>query len=223
MYGDAELRLAPWLREHPDWFFLATKTRERTGDGARRELERSLDRLGVDQVALIQMHNLVEPDEWEVAHGRGGALDALIRARDEGLIRFIGVTGHGLRIPAMHIRSLARFDYDSVLLPFNFSLLQDDGYRADVDRLLAVCAERGVAVQTIKSLARRRWPSDDEGPRFSWYEPLTDPAAVARAVLLVPTLEAAAGGPVPTVEELEADQVIQGVEPLFDGADFEHV
>ena len=241
MYGDAELRLAPWLQQHPDRFFLATKTKERTGDGARAELERSLDRLGLDQVDLIQMHSLVEPDEWEVAHGPGGALEALVRARDEGLVRFIGVTGHGLRIPAVHVRSLERFDYDSVLLPYSFSLMQNGGYRADVERLFAVCDERGVAVQTIKSLARRRWPSDDEGPRFSWYEPLSDPAAVARAVrfvlarpgiflnsssdarLLVPTLDAADGGPVPTTEELETDQVTQGVEPLFDGGDLEHV
>ena len=241
MYGDAELRLAPWLQQHPDRFFLATKTKERTGDGARAELERSLDRLGVDQVDLIQMHSLVEPDEWEVAHGPGGALEALVRARDEGLVRFIGVTGHGLRIPAVHVRSLERFDYDSVLLPYSFSLMQNEGYRADVERLFAVCDERGVAVQTIKSLARRRWPSDYEGPRFSWYEPLSDPEAVARAVrfvlarpgiflnsssdarLLVPTLDAADGGPVPPTEELETDQVAQGVEPLFDGGDLEHV
>jgi aryl-alcohol dehydrogenase-like predicted oxidoreductase len=241
MYGDAELRLAPWLKAHPDRFFVATKTGERTGDGARAGVERSLDRLGVDQVDLIQLHNLVEPDEWDVAHGPGGALEALVRARDEGLVRFIGVTGHGLRIAAMHTRSLERFDYDSVLLPYNFSLLQDDGYRADVDRLLAQCDERRVAVQTIKALARRRWPSDHEGSRFSWYEPLADPAAVARAVrfvlarpalflnsssdarLLGPTLEAAIGGPAPTTEELEDDQAVHAVHPLFDGADLERI
>src|SRR3954447_21749051 len=177
MYGDAELRLAPWLKDHPGKFFVATKTHARDGDGAREGLERSLTRLGVDHVDLIQLHNLVEPDEWEVAHAPGGALEALERARDEGLTRFIGVTGHGLRIAGMHRRSLQRFDYDTVLLPYNFTLLQDPGYRADVEQLLAECAERDVGVQTIKSIARRRWADAKPAPseqRPSWYEPLTD-------------------------------------------------
>jgi aryl-alcohol dehydrogenase-like predicted oxidoreductase len=240
-YGDAELRLAPWLVVHRDRFFLATKTGERTAQGVRAGLERSLERLGVDHVDLIQLHNLVEPDQWEVAHGPGGALEALERARDEGLVRFIGVTGHGLRIAAMHRRSLERFDYDSVLLPYSFSLLRDDGYRAEVERLLELCVERGVAVQTIKALARRRWPADFEGPRYSWYEPLTEPDAVARAVrfvlarpglflnsssdahLLRPTLEAAAGGPAPSSEELEADQAAHAIRPIFDGGELERL
>ncbi len=240
-YGDAELRLAPWLARHRDKFFLATKTGERSGAEARAELERSLDRLGVDAVDLIQFHNLVEPDEWEVVHAPGGALDAMVQARAEGLVRFIGVTGHGLRIAGSHQRSLERFDYDSVLFPLNHSLLRDDGYRADVDGLLATCAERGIAVQTIKAVARRRW-ADDEEPHFSWYEPLADPDALARAVrfvlsrptlflnsssdarLLRPTLEAVlAGGPAPTDDELEADQQAFGITPLFDGTALERI
>src|ERR1700685_390500 len=151
-YGDSELRIAPWMAEHRARFFLATKTGERSGDGARASLERSLTRLGVDSVDLIQLHNLVEPDEWEVAHGPGGAVEALARARDEGLVRFIGVTGHGLRIAGMHLRSLERFDFDSVLLPYNFALWQDPGYRGDAETLMARCADRHVAVQTIKSV-----------------------------------------------------------------------
>src|ERR1700685_1627044 len=157
-YGDSELRVASWMAEHRQRFFLATKTRQRTGVAARASLERSLTRLGVDSADLIQLHNLVEPDEWEAAHGPGGAVEALARARDEGLARFIGVTGHGLRIAGMHLRSLERFDFDSVLLPYNVALVSDDRYRADVDALLEVCQQRGVAVQTIKSVARRRWP-----------------------------------------------------------------
>jgi aryl-alcohol dehydrogenase-like predicted oxidoreductase len=136
MYGDAELRLAPWLAKHSGEFFLATKTHARDGDGARASLEHSLTRMGVDHVDLIQLHNLVEPDEWDVAHAPGGALEALQRARDEGLARFIGVTGHGLRIARMHLQSLQRFDYDSVLLPYNYTLVQDSSYRADVEELL---------------------------------------------------------------------------------------
>jgi aryl-alcohol dehydrogenase-like predicted oxidoreductase len=239
-YGDAELRLAPWLAAHPDEFFVATKTGDRTGDAARASLERSLERLGVDHVDLIQLHNLVEPDEWEIAFGSGGAVEALARARDEGLARFVGVTGHGLRIATMHLRSLERCDFDSVLLPYSYLLLQHDRYRADVERLLAVCTERDVAVQTIKSVARRRWSDDDTSPRFAWYEPLADAGAVERAVrfvlarpglflntasdarLLGPTLDAAASGQRPPSEaELDADVLAQGMQPLFDGTDLE--
>jgi aryl-alcohol dehydrogenase-like predicted oxidoreductase len=240
-YGDAELRIAPWMPEHRERFFLATKTGERSGDGARASLELSLTRLGVDSVDLIQLHNLVEPDEWEVAHGKGGAVEALARARDEGLTRFIGVTGHGLRIAGMHLRSLERFDFSSVLLPYNYSVMSDDGYRADVEALLEVCEQRGVAVQTIKSVARRRWPAGT-GPQFSWYEPLADGDALGRAVryvlsrpglflnsssdarLLRPMLEAAvAGGPAPTDAEMAADVEQHEIVPLFDGAELERI
>jgi aryl-alcohol dehydrogenase-like predicted oxidoreductase len=235
-YGDSELRLAPWLRDHRQDVFLATKTGERSADGARRQLEASLERLGVDQVDLIQLHNLVEPAEWEQAHGPGGAVDALVRARDEGLVRFIGVTGHGLRIPARHLASLERFDFDSVLFPYNFVLRTDDRYRRQVEDLLALCAARQVATQTIKSVARRRWRDDDDRPRFSWYEPIEGEAAIGRAVrhvlgrpqlflnsssdvrLLRTTLEAAvAGGPAPTEDELRADVEDQAITALFDG------
>jgi len=173
-YGDSELRIAPWLVGHRDDYFLATKTGERSGSGARAQLELSLTRLGVDHVDLIQLHNLVEEDEWEEAHSPQGAVAALSQARDEGLCRFIGVTGHGLRIPAMHLRSLERFDFDSVLFPYNFTLRADDAYRATTDELIAVCAERRVAVQTIKSIARGRRPADATGGRRSGYEPLED-------------------------------------------------
>lgn len=243
-YGDAELRLAPWLSGRRHAFFVATKTGERTGDGARASLERSLERLGVDQMDLIQLHNLVEEDDWQVAHGPGGAVEALVRARDEGLVRFLGVTGHGLRIAGMHRRSLERFDFDSVLLPYNFSLLQDEGYRADVEALRRTCRERGIAVQTIKAVARRRWPADDESPHYSWYEPLVDVDAIGRAVrsvlsqpdlflntssdgrLLRPILEAAAAADAtaaPTDDELRRDVDTFGIDPLFDGATLERI
>ena len=241
-YGDSELRIGPWMAEHRSRFFLATKTGERQGPAARAELERSLGRLQVDHVDLVQLHNLVEPEEWDVAHGPGGAVEALAAARDEGLVRHIGVTGHGTRIAAMHLRSLERFDFASVLLPFSFVGLQDPAYRADVEALLAVCAERQVSVQTIKAIGRRRWPAAYDGPRFSWYEPVTDPAAVGRSVrwvlshpqlflntssdarLLPVVLEAAAeGGASPSEAELRADVVAEGIEPLFDGGALERI
>ena len=244
-YGDSELRLAPWLASNRDRAFLATKTGQRSGPAARAELEESLTRLGVDHVDLIQLHNLVEPDEWDTAFAAGGAVEALAAARDEGLCRFIGVTGHGLRIPSMHLRSLRAFDFDSVLFPYNFVLLERRDYRADVDALLEVCSERDVAVQTIKSIARGRWSGDGEGERrFSWYEPLRDPAAISRAVRyvlgnsqlflnsssdvsLLPDVLAAATHAAelgsPTNDELRADIDAFGVTSLFDGSDLERI
>ncbi len=241
-YGDSELRLAPFLADYRDDFFLATKTDGRTGDAARAQLEQSLTRLGVDQVDLIQLHNLVEPDEWEIAHAPGGAVEALARARDEGLVRFIGVTGHGTRIPDMHLRGLERFDFDSVLLPYNFMMLRNLDYRSSVDQLLEVCAERQVAVQTIKSIARRRWGPDSTQPHFAWYEPLPEGEALTRGVayvlsnpqlflntssdatLLDAILAAAQGTHVaPSDADLEADVAELDMMPLFDGAALERM
>jgi aryl-alcohol dehydrogenase-like predicted oxidoreductase len=241
-YGEAELRLAPWLRTRRSDYFLATKTGDRRGDKARASLERSLERLGVDQVDMIQHHNLVEPEDWETAFAPGGSVEALAQARDEGLTRFIGITGHGLRIAGMHLRSLERFDFDSVLIPYNFAVMSDPSYRTDVESLLTLCAERRVAVQTIKSVARRRW-TDDSRPHFSWYEPIEDPDALKRAVhhvlgrsqlflntssdarLLRPILEAASAPriTVPSDEDMAADTERHGIQPLFDGGSLERI
>jgi len=180
-YGEAELRLAPWLARHREQFFLATKTGRRDRAGAREEIRRSLDRLGVDQVDLIQLHNLVDVIEWETALREGGALEALVEARDEGLVRFIGVTGHGLTVAAMHLRSLGRFPFDSVLLPYNMPVMRQEGYAADFERLVALCAERGVAVQTIKAITRGPWGSKEHSAP-TWYEPLTEQEDIDRAV-----------------------------------------
>jgi aryl-alcohol dehydrogenase-like predicted oxidoreductase len=180
-YGDSELRLAPWLREHRDAFFLATKTGERAYPAARDEIRRSLDRMGVDQVDLLQLHCLVHPAEWDVAFGEHGALRAAVEARDEGLVRFIGVTGHGLTVAEMHLRSLARFPFDSVLFPFSHVIVQDAQYARDVQRLLATCRERDVAVQTIKGIARGPWGSA-KPTAGTWYEPLLEQEHIDLAV-----------------------------------------
>ncbi len=177
-YGAAEDRLGPWMRQHRGRFFLATKTGDRTYQDAYDSIRRSLERLQTDQVDLIQLHNLAQDDEWEVAMGPGGALEAAVRARDEGLVRFIGVTGHGTQIAAMHKRSLERFDFDSVLLPYNFPMMQNPQYAADFEALATMCRERNVAVQTIKAITKAPWSEDAERTAATWYEPLRDQEAI---------------------------------------------
>ncbi len=180
-YGDSELRLGPWMEQHRTDVFLATKTGERTYQPAFDQIRRSLERLRVDQVDLIQLHNLVDPMEWETALGPGGALEAAIRAREEGLVRFIGVTGHGLTVAAMHSRSLEQFDFDTVLLPYNYPMMQNPKYAADFEELVARCQERAVAVQTIKAVTRAPWGNRTQ-TAATWYEPLRDPDAIDSAV-----------------------------------------
>ena len=257
-YGDSEVMMGPWLAAtvdgvaNRDRVFLASKTGERSGQAARAELERSLERLQTDRLDLIQLHNLVEDDEWAEAHSSGGALEAMVAARDEGLVSHIGVTGHGVRIARMHLRSLNEFDYDSVLLPYNTLMLDNAGYRDDVEALLAVCSERSVAVQTIKSIARRRWiagDSDVSEPR-SWYQPLRDADAIERAMavvlsndqlflntssdarLMTEMLTAAAalgasagsgGIEAPNAEAIRRDIETYEMAALFDGAELERI
>ena len=180
-YGESELRLAPGLSQHRDRFFLATKTGERWYGAARDEIRRSLERMGVDRIDLIQLHCLVHPAEWDVAMSDDGALRAAVEARDEGLVRFIGVTGHGLTVAEMHRRSLEHFPFDSVLFPFSHVIMQDPQYAADVVRLLSICRDRNVAVQTIKGIARGPWGST-EPSAGTWYEPLTEQDDIDLAV-----------------------------------------
>ena len=180
-YGDSELRIGAWMPRHRRDFFLATKTGSRTAREARDDIHRSLERLRVDHVDLIQLHSLAHPDDWEQAMGPGGALEAAVEARESGLVRFIGVTGHGWTIAAMHRRSLARFDFDSVLLPYNFFMAQDARYRAAFDELLTICRDRNVAVQVIKTIARGPWATT-ERTHTTWYQPLEAPEDIDRAV-----------------------------------------
>src|SRR4051794_6237009 len=147
-YGDSELRLAPWLERHRDEVFLASKTGERTRAAAYTQIRRSLERLRTDHLDLIQVHNLVDEDEWQTAFAPGGVLEAVVQARDEGLVRFIGVTGHGITVAAQHLRSLEQFPFDSVLLPYNYPMSLNAGYMAEFEALVEVCQQRNVAVQT---------------------------------------------------------------------------
>jgi len=181
-YGESELRVGPWMAEHRGRFFLATKTGERTYLGARDQIRRSLERLRVDHVDLIQLHNLVDEEQWQTAMGPGGALEAAIEARKDGLVRFIGVTGHGVQAPMMHRRSLERFAFDSILAPYNLPMMQNPQYAADFDALVALCQERGVAVQTIKAITLAPWGEGQERTATTWYEPLREQADIDRAV-----------------------------------------
>jgi aryl-alcohol dehydrogenase-like predicted oxidoreductase len=232
-YGDAELRVGDWIRRHGRTFFLATKTRERTAAGARAEIHRSLDRLQVDHVDLLQLHDTAIPGDWETALGPNGALEAVIEAREQGLARYIGITGHGLAAPTMHQRALERFDFDSVLLPWNYLMAQDQDYQSGFRALVAICQARNVPVQTIKSILHRPW---GEAPhtRATWYRPLEDQLAIDRAVhwvlghpglflnsvgdihVLPRVLDAASRYERPPSEEEMRTQVEElGMQPLF--------
>jgi len=180
-YGESERRIGPWMKHYRDQFFLATKTEARTRQAARESLLRSLELLQTDHVDLFQIHNLSTQEEWEVAMGLDGALEAFVEAREQGLVRFIGVTGHGTEIPRLHKSALERFDFDSVLLPYNYPMMQNPRYAADVKELFRVCAERNVAIQTIKSITRAAW-GDRPQTRSTWYEPLEDQADIDLAV-----------------------------------------
>ena len=181
-YGNAELRVGPWMDRYRNEFFLATKTGKRDRAGAYDEIRRSLDRLRTDHVDLIQLHALTHLDEWEQALSPSGALEAVIQAREEGLARFIGVTGHGWSVATMHKRSLERFDFDSILLPWNWYAAHHETYGPDFEETVKICAERNVAVQTIKSIARGPWAAGVKPNTTTWYQPLENEADIRAAV-----------------------------------------
>jgi len=176
-YGDAELRIGPWMREHRDKFFLATKSEKRTYQGAKEQLHQSLERLQVDHVDLWQMHFLIDEDDWQTAFGPNGALEAFIEAREEGLAHYLGVTGHGLQVVDYHRRSLEKFDFDSILLPYNPIMMDDPVYAAGFDALAADCEANNRAVQAIKTILNRPWKEGEQN-RTTWYKPLEDQAHV---------------------------------------------
>ena len=235
-YGDAELRIAPWLARYRSQFYVATKGDARTAQEAKEELHRSLERMHIDYVDLWQFHNLADPIEWDIALSPGGALDAAIEARKQGLIRAIGVTGHGLQIAATHRRSLERFDFDTVLLPYNYITMRNPYYAENFNALLSTCQQRNVAVQTIKSIAYKPWMGRQH-TRNTWYEPLDDQQDIDVAVhwvlkqpgiflntvgdidVLPKVLDAASRFPVdasgPTDEQMQALVERLGMVPLF--------
>lgn len=182
MYGNAEKLVGSWMKKHRDDFFIATKSRSRTYEGAWKDLRRSLDQLRVDHIDLWQLHGLTNQTGWEKAMGSGGALEAFIEARDKGLVRYLGVTGHGNKVAGMHVQSLQRFDCDSVLLPYNYCQMQIASYAADFGELIGVCRQRNVAVQTTKAIARRPIGKRPRKYNTYFYEPLESDKAIEKSV-----------------------------------------
>jgi len=180
-YGESELRIGPWMREHRNDFFLATKTEKRTYQGAKDELKRSLERLQVEGIDLWQMHFLVDPNYLKTALAPGGALEAFIEAKEEGLVRYLGVTGHGLIIPSHLETCLDIYSFDSILLPYNFVQMQNPVYAHEFEALILRCKAQNVAVQTIKSISCGPKADGDQN-HATWYEPLVDDQAIANAI-----------------------------------------
>ena len=182
MYGNAEKVIGPWLTERRKEYFVATKTRSRSRQGALKNLSQSLEHLQVDYIDLWQMHGLTNPAGWEKAMGPDGALEALVEARDDGLVHYLGVTGHGYKAPSMHKLSLERFDFDSIMLPHNYLLMQNPHYEADFLELVELCKKRKVAVQTIKSIARSSLEGQSKRYNTYFYEPLETQDAIDKSV-----------------------------------------
>ncbi|HEX2234863.1 MAG TPA: aldo/keto reductase [Actinomycetota bacterium] len=184
-YGDSELRLGPWMERLGASVFLATKTGERTRDGARRSIEASLERLRVDRVDLLQLHAIGDEAELDAVTARGGALEAAIEARDEGLVGGIGITGHGHGAPSTHLEALRRFPFDTVLTPLNYVLYGREPYRRNYDALAAETTRQDAALLIIKALAKNLWGEGEPAPYTTWYEPLEEQRRIDAAIAFV--------------------------------------
>jgi len=183
-YGEAELRLKPWMSRIRSQIFLGCKTKQRTRDAAKAELHRSLERLGTDRLDLYQLHAVCKLHELDECSATGGALEALIQAREEGIVRWLGITGHTHDAPAIHLEALRRFNFDTVMFPLNFILWSIPEYRRDTQALLDACRQKDVGVHIIKTLAKDPW-GDRPKTHTTWYEPFTDQAIIDQAVAFV--------------------------------------
>lgn len=233
-YGQAELRLGPWTAKYRDRFFLATKTEKRTYTEAKEQIHRSLELLHTDHLDAIQLHAVIGDDEFEKAMGPGGSLEAAVEARLQGLVRFIGITSHTLHAPVIHRMALERFDFDSVLLPCNYMLMQNKQYATDFETLMGICKSKNVPMQMIKTVQRRPY-AEGERTHATWYKPLeTQPEvdlathwALARPGMFINTagdihilpmmLDAAKRftGSAPTNEQMDAMLREQEAAPLW--------
>jgi len=180
-YGDAELRLGPHMANIRDRIFLASKTGERTEEAAWAQINKSLERLQTDHLDLIQMHGVCDLDELDKVTGPSGSLQAAIRAKEQGLVGAIGLTGHTHRAPSVHTEGLRRFPFDTILTPLNHKLFQQPGYQADYDQLVAAVRAADAGLMTIKMIAKRPWPSAEH--RYStWYEPFDEQRYIDAAI-----------------------------------------
>ena len=185
-YGEAERVVGPLVPPVRDRLFVACKTMRKNGDGVRAQLEASLRLLGCDAFDLYQLHAVTSLDDLEL---RRDAAEAILRARDEGLCRFVGITGHDLGAPAAHAEALRRYDLDTVMFPVNARMWAEPGYRHDAEALLALAAERDVGVMAIKAGAARPWPEGADRWATTWYEPLSDQSALDQAVRFTLSVE----------------------------------
>jgi len=181
-YYDAELRVGPWMEGYRDRFFLGCKTGIRDREGAWREAHESLERLRTDKFDLYQLHAVTTMEELDACFARGGSLEALARARDEGLTRYLGITSHGLQAPAVQMEALRRFDFDSLLLPLNFTLWARDDYRRDMQALLEMANDRDVGIMAIKAWAKKPWDDGEKHVYDTWYQPFDDPAMIEQGL-----------------------------------------
>jgi predicted aldo/keto reductase-like oxidoreductase len=185
-YGDAELRLGPWMPDIRDQIFLATKTGLRDREAAWAQINQSLERLQIDRLDLIQVHAVGDTEELDLVTRPGGSLEAVVRARDEGLAGAVGITGHGHQAPATHLEALGRFPFDTVLTPLNWVLAQDPAYLVDYQALVAEILAQDAGLMIIKVASRRNWPEGPEGHGYStWYEPFDDQEQITAAVAWV--------------------------------------
>jgi aryl-alcohol dehydrogenase-like predicted oxidoreductase len=181
-YGDAELRLGPWIPRIRDRVFLATKTGRRDRESAWREINSSLERLQTDRVDLLQLHAIGDTGELDRATGPDGALEAATRAVDEGLVGAVGITGHGWSAPATHLEALRRYPFATVLTPLNPVLWRNEGYRTDYQALVEEVQRQDAGLMTIKTGSRRNWPEGAERTHTTWYEPFDAQARITAAV-----------------------------------------
>jgi aryl-alcohol dehydrogenase-like predicted oxidoreductase len=232
-YGLAQERLGPWLESRRDRFFLGCKTLERTRTGAWADLRRSLELLRTDRFDLYQLHAVCTLEDLNQALAPGGAIETLVEAREQGLTRFLGITGHGMQAPATHAAALERFDFDTVMTPIYPTLYAHDGYRRDIEHLLRLTQDRDVGVMVIKSAGRRRWPEGvkryntwyepydtqpeiDRGIRFALSQPGVTAIATAGDVRLLPMVLDAAERFLPMTQQEQAEAIAQtAAEALF--------
>jgi aryl-alcohol dehydrogenase-like predicted oxidoreductase len=183
-YGKAEETLGPWLKNHRDHFFLGCKTMERSREGASAELTRSLQKLQTDTFDLYQCHAVTSLDELDAVTSKGGALEAFVAARQDGIIQHIGITSHGQDAPIVLLEALQRYDFASVLFPLNFILFSNPDYRAKATELIKICRNKNVGVMVIKSIAREPW-GDKNKTHSTWYRPFTSESEIQKAVHFV--------------------------------------